>query len=134
MELIGNYVCLAKEEVEDAQGNKSIKETLIFPRFQQWDVVEKLVADAKKTGTGKNYLIQHSAGSGKSNSIARLAHHLAELHNDKSKNVFDSVIVITDRRILDKQLQNTISQFEQTQGVVKSIVDGSKSLRQALEE
>lgn len=134
MELIGNYVCLAKEEVEDAQGKKSIKETLIFPRFQQWDVVEKLVADAKKIGTGKNYLIQHSAGSWKSNSIARLAHHLAELHNDKNQNVFDSVVVITDRRILDKQLQNTISQFEQTQGVVKSIVDGSKSLRQALEE
>jgi type I restriction enzyme R subunit len=63
MELIANYVCLTKEEVEDAQGKKSTKETLIFPRFQQWDVVEKLVADAKKTGTGKNYLIQHSAGS-----------------------------------------------------------------------
>lgn len=134
MELIANYVCLTKEEVEDSSGKKSIKETLIFPRFHQWDVVEKLLSDAKNTQTGKNYLIQHSAGSGKSNSIAWLAHHLAELHNEKNQNIFDSVLVITDRRVLDKQLQNTITQFQQIDGVVKSIVDGSKSLKQALEE
>ena len=134
MELIANYICLTKEEDKDAQGKKRIKEKLIFPRYHQRDAVESLLIDAKQNETSKNYLIQHSAGSGKSNSIARLAHHLAELHNDSDKHIYDSVIIITDRRVLDKQLQNTVTQFQQIDGVVKSITDWSKNLKEALQD
>jgi type I restriction enzyme R subunit len=94
--------------------------------------VRRLEADARKVGTGKNYLIEHSAGSGKSNSIAWLAHRLASLHNDKDAKVFDSVIVITDRRVLDKQLQDTIYQFDHKQGVVKKIDEDSTQLADAI--
>ena len=88
--------------------------------------------DARRDGVGKNYLIQHSAGSGKSNSIAWLAHRLASLHNDKDEKVFDSIIVITDRIVLDQQLQNTIYQFEHKQGVVRKIGVDSTQLAEAL--
>ena len=92
------------------------------------------MADAKSRGTGERYLIQHSAGSGKSNSIAWLAHQLSVLHDVEDQPVFDSVVVITDRRVLDRQLQRTIRQFEQTLGVVENIDQKSKQLKQALEE
>ena len=111
LELIHNYVCLSIEEYKDEQGKKYETEKLIFPRYHQHDVVRQILADVQTVGTGKNYLIQHSAGSGKSNSIAWLAHHLAEIHSKQDKAIFDSVIVITDRRVLDRQLQTTISQF-----------------------
>jgi len=92
--------------------------TLGIPRYHQIDAVRKLVADARAARTGKNYLVWHSAGSGKSNSIAWLAHRLSSLHDAQDRKVFDSVIVITDRLVLDKQLQDTIYQFEHKTGVV----------------
>ncbi len=134
LNLIANYICLTKEEKEDAQWKKVIKETLIFPRYHQRDSVEKILVDVKENKTSKNYLVQHSAWSGKSNSIAWLAHHLAELHDHDSKHIFDSIIIVTDRRILDKQLQNTVTQFQQIDWVVKSITNWSKNLRQALQD
>lgn len=108
------------------------KETLIFPRYHQLDAVRKIVSDVKKNGTGINYLIQHSAGSGKSNSIAWLAHHLSSLHDDSDKIIFNSIIVITDRIVLDRQLQDTIYQFEQVEGVVVKIDQSSSQLADAL--
>ena len=133
LELIGRYMHLKKEEKEDSKGQKSIHEYLIFPRYHQLDTVRRLIADARDNGAGENYLIQHSAGSGKSNTIAWTAHHLAGLHGKDNKAIFDSIIVVTDRRVLDRQLRNTIMQFEQTAGVVKPIVEGSKELKTALE-
>ncbi|MCI8336188.1 MAG: type I restriction endonuclease subunit R [Peptococcaceae bacterium] len=108
------------------------KETLIFPRYHQLDVVRKTIFDVKKNGAGINYLIQHSAGSGKSNSIAWLAHHLSSLHDDNDKIIFNSIIVITDRIVLDRQLQDTIYQFEQVEGVVIKIDQSSSQLADAL--
>lgn len=108
------------------------QETLIFPRYHQLDAVRKIVSDVKKNGTGINYLIQHSAGSGKSNSIAWLAHHLSSLHDDNDKIIFNSIIVITDRIVLDRQLQDTIYQFEQVEGVVIKIDQSSSQLADAL--
>ena len=107
---------------------------LIFPRYHQLDVVRKLIADVRQNGTGKNYLIQHSAGSGKSNSIAWTAYRLASLHDENSKPVFASVIIVTDRTVLDRQLQETISSFDHTLGTVETIGEGkrSKDLRDAI--
>ena len=107
---------------------------LIFPRFHQLDVVRKLIADVRQNGTGKNYLIQHSAGSGKSNSIAWTAYRLASLHDESNKPVFASVIIVTDRTVLDRQLQETISSFDHTLGTVETIGEGksSKDLRDAI--
>ena len=133
LEILGRFLCLQKEEKEGPNGNKTTEETLIFPRYHQLDTVRRLITDSKDCGAGKNYLIQHSAGSGKSNTIAWTAHRLADLHNNEDKKVFDSVIIITDRRILDRQLQNTVTQFEQVLGVVKKIDKHSSQLREALE-
>ncbi len=108
--------------------------TLIFPRYHQLDVVRKLAADVRQNGTGRNYLIQHSAGSGKSNSIAWTAYRLASLFNDENKSVFASVIVVTDRTVLDAQLQETISGFDHTLGAVEAIDKdkNSQDLRNAI--
>ena len=131
LSILGHFVHLQIEEVEDWEGRKSKKETLIFPRYHQWDVVTKLVDAAIDEGAGQKYLIQHSAGSGKSNSIAWTAHQLSTLYNSDGDKQFHSVIVITDRTILDQQLQDTIYQFEHADGVVGRINnkegDGSKS-------
>lgn len=121
-------------EVEDDKGKKTGEKRLIIPRYHQLDAVRRLIADACERGAGHRYLIQHSAGSGKSFSIAWLAHQLAALHNAKDERVFDSVIVITDRRILDRQLQQTMRQFEQVMGTVENIDTTSRQLRQALED
>ena len=110
------------------------KETMIFPRYHQLDAVRKLVAHAKAEGAGRNYLIQHSAGSGKSNSIAWLAHRLASLHDERDEKVFHSVIVVTDRRVLDQQLQSTIYQFEHKTGVVEKIDEDTQQLARALSQ
>lgn len=135
MEILQKYMHLQKEEIKDLKGNVTgSKETMIFPRYHQLDVVEKLLADVKANGSGKNYLIQHSAGSGKSNSIAWLAHRLQSLHNEKNEAIFNSVIVVTDRKVLDSQLQDTIYQFDHVTGVVVPIKDGSQSLKQALND
>ncbi|WP_321298929.1 type I restriction endonuclease [Marinifilum fragile] len=111
---------------------RKTKETMIFPRYHQLDAVRALIASSKEKGSGHNYLIQHSAGSGKSNSIAWLAHRLSSLHNAQDEKIFDSVIVITDRRVLDQQLQNTIYQFEHKQGVVQKIDENTQQLAKAL--
>jgi len=139
LNIIGNFIHLQIEEKEDWEGRKYKKESLIFPRYHQWKVVTKLVEDSLAEGTGQKYLIQHSAGSGKSNSIAWTAHQLSSLYDANNKKMFDSVIVVTDRTILDAQLQDTIYQFEHADGVVGRINnkegDGSKSekLAKALE-
>ncbi|EGK1134423.1 type I restriction endonuclease subunit R [Campylobacter upsaliensis] len=110
---------------------------VIFPRFHQFDVVSRLLKDVKEKGVGQRYLIQHSAGSGKSNSIAWLAHNLVSLHrieNDKEKEVFDSILVVTDRRVLDRQIQENVKSFTQDKNLVESITEGSRQLKAALEE
>lgn len=108
------------------------RETLIFPRYHQLDAVRKLAKDTRIVGTGKNYLIQHSAGSGKSNSIAWLAYRLSSLYNAGDERIFNTVIVITDRRVLDQQLQETIYQFEHKRGIVQKIDKDSMQLADAL--
>ncbi len=120
-------------EEEDEKGRKNGKRSLIFPRYQQLDAVRRLVAHARGLGAGQRYLIQHSAGSGKSFTIAWLAHQLATLHDAADRRVFDSIVVVTDRRVLDRQLQTTMRQFEQTLGVVENIDTTSRQLKQALE-
>lgn len=131
MDIIGKFLHLSVEEFE-LNGVKKKKETIIFPRFHQMQVVRAVTADARVQGAGKNYLIQHSAGSGKSNSIAWLSYRLSSLHDDQNNRVFDSVIVITDRKVLDSQLQNTIYQFEHKDGVVQKIDKDSTQLANAI--
>lgn len=121
------------EEFDD-DGRKTGKPFILFPRYHQLDAVRRLVADARTRGPGQNYLIQHSAGSGKSFTIAWLAHQLSTLHDVENRRVFDSIIVITDRRVLDRQLQRTVLQFEQTLGVVENIDQTSRQLKAALED
>jgi type I restriction enzyme, R subunit len=120
-------------EEEDDRGHKTGKRFLIFPRYQQLDCVRCLISDARSRGAGQRYLIQHSAGSGKSFTIAWLAHQLSTLHDASDKRVFDSIVVVTDRRVLDRQLQTTMRQFEQTLGVVENIDTTSLQLKEALE-
>ena len=137
LNILGRFVHLAKEEKKTAEGKKQIRETLIFPRFHQWEVVTELLASSKVEKTGHKYLIQHSAGSGKSNSIAWLAHQLSNLHDDADKKVFSSVIVITDRTVLDQQLQDSIYQFEHKAGVVCKVTNDavkSAQLAEALKD
>lgn len=131
LDILARFIHLQIEE-KKVGGKKIKRETMIFPRYHQLDCVRHLVVDARDRGTGANYLVQHSAGSGKSNSIAWLAHRLATLHDSSDEKVFDSVIVITDRIVLDQQLQNTIYQFEHKRGVVEKIDKDSTQLAEAL--
>ena len=138
--IIENYAQVV-EEVDPETKKKSVKQ--IFPRYHQLDVVEKLLADVKGNGVGQKYLIQHSAGSGKSNSIAWLAHQLIGLEKD-GRPMIDSVIVVTDRRILDKQIRDTIKQFMQVSNTVvwaehsgdltKAITDGKRIIVTTIEK
>ncbi|MCO6043338.1 DEAD/DEAH box helicase family protein [Aeoliella sp. ICT_H6.2] len=130
LDIFARFVFLESKETK-VGGKKVRKETMIFPRYHQLDAVSKLEADAKQKGPGNNYLVQHSAGSGKSNSIGWLAHRLASLHDAKDGKVFDSVIVVTDRVVLDRQLQDTIYQLEHKQGVVQKIDESHKSAQLA---
>jgi type I restriction enzyme R subunit len=124
-----------ERQIRTDKGMRTIrKETMIFPRYHQLDAVRKLVANARENGAGRNYLVQHSAGSGKSNSIAWLAHRLASLHDAADQKVFHSVVVVTDRRVLDQQLQATIYQFEHKTGVVEKIDENTQQLVQALSQ
>jgi type I restriction enzyme R subunit len=132
LDLIARYIHLQIEEKRADNGRRIKKETMIFPRFHQLEAVRQLVISAKEKGVGNNYLIEHSAGSGKSNTIAWLAHQLSSLHKNNER-VFDSVIVITDRIVLDQQLQDTIYQFEHKRGVVHKINKHSRQLAEALE-
>jgi len=131
LNLIQHFVH-AYDELDD-EGKKTGRRLLIFPRYHQLDAVRRLVEHARSHGTGQRYLIEHSAGSGKSNSIAWLAHQLSVLHDEEDRRVFDSIVVITDRRVLDRQLQNTVMQFQQTAGVVENIDKTSRQLKAALE-
>ncbi|MFN9304199.1 MAG: type I restriction endonuclease subunit R [Candidatus Kapaibacterium sp.] len=131
MEIIQRFVHLQTEEIE-VEGKIYKKENLIFPRYHQLDAVRSIGNNVLHVGIGKNYLIQHSAGSGKSNSIAWLAYRLSSLHNAVNERIFDSVIVVTDRKVLDQQLQNTIYQFEHKTGVVQKIDKDSTQLAAAL--
>ncbi len=121
LKVLGRFVHLEKSVSEDGLGTRTEKESLIFPRYHQWEVVNKLLAAVRAEGTGQSYLVQHSAGSGKSNSIAWVAHQLSSLYTDAGEQVFDSVIVVTDRTVLDNQLQETIYQFDHAEGVVQRI-------------
>ncbi len=133
MDIIARFIHLQVEEKLTDEGRKVKKESMIFPRYHQMQAVRKLIDASLKDGVGNNYLIEHSAGSGKSNTIAWLAHRLASLHHSNNEKVFDSVVVITDRLVLDKQLQDTIYQFEHKMGVVQKIDVNSKQLAEALE-
>jgi type I restriction enzyme, R subunit len=131
LDIFKNFIHI---ETEDSVGALiSTTEHVIFPRYHQLDCVLDLVNASKKFGPGKNYLVQHSTGSGKSNSIGWLAFKLFSLHNNDNDAIFDSVIVLSDRIGIVGQLQDTISQFEQTPGVVESI-DASQSLADNLKK
>ena len=123
LDLIGRFIHLERSDG---------KEVLIFPRFQQFDAVRKVLSDARSNGAGRNYLIQHSAGSGKSNTIAWTAHQIINLHDEHDEPLFDTAIIVTDRLVLDRQLQNTIGGFAQTDGVVKKIDGTSRDLKDAI--
>ena len=130
--IIENYAQIIEETDEDTG---KIKRKLIFPRYHQLKVVHNILNHAKINGIGHKYLIQHSAGSGKSHSITWLSHQLVGLHDATNSNpIFDSVIVVTDRRILDKQIRDNIKQFAQVKGVVEAITEGSQQLKTALED
>lgn len=124
LEIVGSFIFIENAGKKD--------ERIIFPRYHQLDAVRKLIAATETDGAGRNYLIQHSAGSGKTNSISWLAHRLANLHTADDKLIFDCVIVITDRVVLDRQLQDAIYQIEHATGVVAPIKEGSKQLANAL--
>lgn len=135
LDILNRFIHLQIEEkkiLKDGAIKKIKKETMIFPRYHQLDVVRRLVAHSKDEGAGRNYLVQHSAGSGKSNSIAWLAHRLSSLHTEVDEKIFHSVIVITDRKVLDQQLQDTIFQFDHKQGVVQKIDEDTRQLVKAL--
>jgi type I restriction enzyme R subunit len=129
LQLLGSFAHLqVEEEVDPDSGKKTKSEKVLFPRYHQWRAVTRLVEAARVEGPGNRYLVQHSAGSGKTNSISWLAHRLSQLHDDANERVFDTVVVVTDRTVLDKQLQDAISQFEKQAGVVQSITrEGGES-------
>ncbi len=136
LDILGHFMFIEKteEKVDDGRGGHRMvmKEKMVFPRYHQLDAVRNLVAAPRNDGPGRNYLIQHSAGSGKTNSISWLSHRLASLHDKHDAKVFDCVVVITDRQVLDRQLQDAIYQIEHAQGVVKAIDQDSKQLAAAL--
>ncbi|MHA3885531.1 type I restriction endonuclease subunit R [Stutzerimonas degradans] len=136
LKVLGRFLHLDKKTSEGFDGTLTTRETMIFPRYHQWDVVNQLIETTHAEGPGKRYLIQHSAGSGKSNSIAWTAHQLASMYSDDGQRLFSSVIVVTDRTVLDSQLQNTIYQFEHAQGVVRPITRdvGNQSKSEQLAE
>lgn len=133
LDLLARFLHLNIEEKVAEDGKKVRKESLIFPRYHQLQAVRQMVEAAATEGVGHNYLVEHSAGSGKSNTLAWLAHRLSSLHNSQDQRLFDSVVVITDRVVLDRQLQNTIYQFDHRQGVVQKIDEDSRQLAEALE-
>jgi type I restriction enzyme R subunit len=133
LDLLARFLHLQVEEKRGEDGRKVRKETMIFPRYHQLQCVRSLVEAARAEGPGHNSLIDHSAGSGKSNTIGWLAHRLSSLHDAKNERVYDSVIVVTDRVVLDQQLQDTIYQFEHKRGVVQRIDENSRQLAEALE-
>ena len=139
LDLIHRFISFVREKEEVVKNGvtKTVtKEKMIFPRYHQYDVVKKVLTDVKKNGVGTNYLIQHSAGSGKSNSIAWIAYRLASIHDEENNGLFDSIIVVTNRVVLDSQLQDTINGFEHQVGLVEAIDDkkNSRSLAEAIND
>ena len=133
LDLLARFLHLDVQEKITDEFRKVRTESMIFPRYHQLQAVRQIVEAVASGGVGQNYLVEHSAGSGKSNTIAWLAHRLSSLHNEKDERIFDSVVVITDRVVLDRQLQNTIYQFDHRQGVVQKIDEDSRQLAEALE-
>lgn len=131
LDLLDRFVHV-EEPRDGSKAERRARRRIIFPRFHQRDAVLQLVAHAGEHGAGHNYLVQHSAGSGKSNTIAWLAHRLSNLHDDHNERVFHKIIVITDRLVLDRQLQDTIYQFEHAHGVVERVDQRSDQLADAL--
>jgi len=131
LDIVQNFITEFRER--DDQGELTDEEFLVFPRYHQLQAVRRSIVDAKQNGAGQRYLIQHSAGSGKTFTISWLGHQLAELHNDQNDPIFDSVIVISDRRVLDDQLQHHLKQFSQVEGVVANVEDNSQQLKEALQ-
>ncbi len=128
LDLINKFIFIeTKESTDELTGKKKIKETLIFPRYHQLDVIRKLLADVGINKTSQNYLIQHSAGSGKTNSIAWLAHRLSSLHDADNKIIYDNIIVVTDRIVVDRQLQSAILGIEHKTGLIRVIDDKCSS-------
>lgn len=135
IDLIAKFITIA-EEKEEKNGKSYITKKIIFPRYHQYDVVKKILADVKEKGAGVNYLIEHSAGSGKSNSIAWIAYRLASAFDNDDKYIFDSVIIVTNRIVLDSQLQDTINSFDHKAGLVECITQkkGSRGLVDAIND
>ncbi|MDE7433171.1 MAG: DEAD/DEAH box helicase family protein [Lachnospiraceae bacterium] len=140
MALLQRYISVQIEDKTKIENGKRVTykdvPKIVFPRYHQYDVVEKLVADVETRGAGKNYLIQHSAGSGKSNSIAWLTYRLATLHNALEEDIFSSVFVVTDRRVLNRQLQSTVLGFDHKEGQIVTITDkdNSEALKTAIDD
>ena len=134
LDLLARFIHLQADEKRDDRGRNVKAETMVFPRYHQLEAVRLLAGAVRREGVGHNALVEHSAGSGKSNTIAWLAHRLASLHDANDARVFDSVIVATDRVVLDQQLQDTIYQFEHKRGVVRKIDEDSRQLAEALEQ
>ncbi len=128
LDLISKFMFIeTKDETDAVTGKKRTKESLIFPRYHQLDLIRKLLADVKENKTSQNYLIEHSAGSGKTNSIAWLAHRLTSLHDDDNKIIFDNVIIVTDRVVVDRQLQKAVMGLEHKSGLIKVMDDKCNS-------
>lgn len=135
LDLINKFIFIERKEEEDEDGKTKIKETIIFPRFHQLDLIRKLIEDVKVNKTSQNYLIQHSAGSGKTNSIAWLAHRLVSLHDSDNRVIYDTTIIVTDRLVVDRQLQKAVMTLDHAVGLIK-VMDNSCSsqdLKLALE-
>lgn len=135
IDLIAKFITIT-EEKEEKNGKSYITKKIIFPRYHQYDVVKKILEDVKEKGAGVNYLIEHSAGSGKSNSIAWIAYRLASAFDNDDKYIFDSVIIVTNRIVLDSQLQDTINSFDHKAGLVECITQkkGSRGLVDAIND
>lgn len=128
LEIISKFMFVeVKEKVDESTGKKKVKENIIFPRFHQRDVLHKVLADVYENGSSQNYLIQHSAGSGKTNSIAWLAYRLSSLHDAENKIIFNNIIIVTDRVVVDRQLQSAIMGMEHKSGLIKVMDDKCNS-------
>lgn len=133
-EIIEHFVLIIIDRQADPNGEIREVESLIFPRYHQLTAVRQIITDARANGAGQNYLVQHSAGSGKTKTISWLAHRLASLHDGNNHRIFNTVVIVSDRRVIDKQLQNEVLQFQQVPGVVQVIDQHSVQLKEALEK
>ncbi|MBR3359411.1 MAG: type I restriction endonuclease subunit R [Aeriscardovia sp.] len=134
LDLISKFIFVErKEEVDELTGKKKHSETLIFPRYHQLDLIRKLLASVKEHGSELNYLVEHSAGSGKTNSIAWLTYRLASLHDDNNQIIFDNIIIVTDRVVVDRQLQKAILGMDHKAGLIRVMDDKCTSADLAYE-